>query len=109
VSSAVAVQELFDGVAERMLAGDGIERARMMNAVGLRAARKFFALVVDGDLVVKLPAHRVDGLVSSGAGRPFESGRRVMKEWVRLRPADETACSAYAAEAHAYVRALAKA
>lgn len=107
--NAVAAQELFDTVAERMLERDGIEQARMMNAVGLKVAGKFFAMVVDGDLVVKLPARRVEELVASGTGRPFESGRRVMREWVRLRPADETACAAYADEARAFVAALSQA
>ena len=45
---------------------------------------------------------RVAALVESGEGRPFESGRRVMKEWVRLSPGDEEACAAYVAEARRF-------
>jgi hypothetical protein len=53
--------------------------------------------------VVKLPAGRVQELIGTGAGEPFVSGgRRVMREWVTLRPADEAACAAYVAEARAF-------
>ena len=106
----VTVQELFDRLSERLLAEEGsVERTRMMNAEGLKTGGKFFAMVVDGDLVVKVPAERVAQLVGSGEGRPFESGRRVMKEWVRLRPADAEACEAYVDEARAFVGAAVEA
>ena len=103
------VEEMFDQVAGRLLADDaGVEQSRMFRSVGLKTAGKFFAMVVEGDLVVKLPAGRVDELVQGGAGRPFESGRRVMREWVRLRPADEAAFADYVAEARSFVEAQAK-
>lgn len=76
----------------------------MLRSSGLKTGGRFFALVVDGDLVVKLPAERVAELVASGAGLPFEAGRgRPMREWVRLRPVDEPACAAYVAEARNFV------
>jgi hypothetical protein len=41
-------------------------------------------MLVDGDLVVKLPAGRCAELVAAGHGRPFTSGGRQMREWVAV-------------------------
>ena len=100
-----AVEELFDAVAKRLLAEDpSLQQGRMMNAVGLKTAGKFFAMVVKGELVVKLPAERVGELVAGGAGRRFDPGHgRLMKEWASLRPADEGTCFAYVTEARSFV------
>ena len=57
-------------------------------AGALKVNNKIFAMLVRGRFVVKLPRQRVEGLVASGAGEPFDAGRgRPMKEWVALRPA----------------------
>ena len=78
----------------------------MMNAVGLKTSRKFFAMVVKGELVVKLPRERVDELVAGRTGRRFDpSHGRLMKEWVTLRPRDATTCAAYVEEARRFVAA----
>src|SRR5213593_173368 len=101
----MSVDELFDRVAERMLAEDpSVELDRIFHSTGLKTGGKFFAFVSKGDLVVKIPRERVTELVASGDGRPFESGRRVMKEWVRLSPVDEATCAAYVAEAHRFAQ-----
>lgn len=78
----------------------------MLASTGMKdvAAGKFFAFVAKGDLVVKLPADRVQELIASGEGRVFDAGKgRPMKEWVRLRPIDEAACAGYVAEAREFV------
>jgi hypothetical protein len=103
----VTVAQLFDDVSARLLERDpALGQGRMMNAVGLKTGGRFFAFVVDGALVVKLPAERVSELVASGEGRPFESGRRVMKEWVSLEPASEESCAAHVLAARDFVAAL---
>jgi hypothetical protein len=104
-----AVEALFEDTAERLLADDpALEQGRMMSATGLKIGGRFFAMVVRGELVVKLPAARVDELEASGTGRRFEPGRgRRMKEWIGLRPDDEAACEAYMAEARGFVSSLA--
>jgi TfoX/Sxy family transcriptional regulator of competence genes len=107
----VSVRELFDRVSERVLAERAeVEKARMFASDGLKTGGKFFAMVSSkGDLVVKLPAERVDEIVSSGAGERFDPGHgRVMKEWASLRPADEQACAAYVEEAREFVAAQAR-
>jgi len=107
---AAPAPELFEQVAARLLVDDAhVEQGRMLHFGGLKTAGKFFAMVVQGELVVKLRATRVDELVAAGAGRPFESGRRVTREWVSLRPSDEAACAAYVVEARHFVAAQAKA
>lgn len=100
-----SAQDLFDNVAERLLEKDpNVEQGRMMNAVGLKTGGKFFAMVVKGELVVKLPRGRVDALVASGEGRRFDPGHgRLMKEWATLRPANRRACSAFISEARSFV------
>jgi TfoX/Sxy family transcriptional regulator of competence genes len=101
----MTVERMFDGVAERLLEKDAtIEQGRMMNATGLKAGGKFFAMVVKGELVVKLPRDRVDALVASGKARRFDPGHgRLMKEWATLRPANSRACTAYVDEAREFV------
>jgi hypothetical protein len=52
---------------------------------GLRVRGKIFAMLIDGELVVKLPRDCVDQLVASGVDARFDSGNgRVMKEWVTV-------------------------
>jgi hypothetical protein len=107
----VTVEQLFDDVSARLLDEDPeLGQGRMMNATGLKTGGKFFAMTVKGDLVVKLPAERVDELVEAGEGRHFDPGHgRLMKEWVTLRPSDEAACRAFVTEARDFVGSLAKA
>ena len=58
---------------------------------------------VGGELVVKLPAKRCAALVASGEARPFESGRRKMREWVSVGVDRQEDLPALADEALAFV------
>ena len=52
---------------------------------GLRVSGKIFAMLVRGELVVKLPKDRVDELVEAGVARRFDAGKgRPMKEWASV-------------------------
>ena len=52
---------------------------------GLRVSGKIYAMLVRGELVVKLPAVRVDELVDAGAARRVDAGKgRPMKEWASV-------------------------
>ena len=68
-------------------AGDRrVTSGTMMASPGLKVGGKIFAMVVRGDLVVKLPRERVSELVDAGIGQQFDPRRdgRLMKEWVVL-------------------------
>jgi hypothetical protein len=100
----MSTQQLFDAAAARMLDElPGVERGHMFNSEGLRTGGKFFATASPYGLLLKLPRERVRELAASRAGRPFETGGRVMKEWVVVQPDDDAACDAYLREAHDFV------
>lgn len=95
----------FAAVRERVLAlHPGDEEGRMLHSTGLRTAGKFYAFASGTDVIVKLPATRVAGLVASGAGSPCETRPgRPMKEWVQLPVVDADSCLASVLEARAFV------
>lgn len=74
----------------------------------LRVQNKIFAMLVRGNLVVKLPANRVDALIASGAGVRYEPGPgRPMKEWLSVPPPsanDNATWLSLANEAYAFVK-----
>jgi hypothetical protein len=72
----------------------------------LRYRRKIFAMLVRGQLVVKLPGERVDELVAGGHGERFDAnqGTRI-KEWFNLDPESGLAWPALAREALDFARA----
>jgi hypothetical protein len=95
-------------VAAAFAAARTLDRGRRFGSNGLKAAGKLFALLVRGQLVVKLPAPRVAALLASGDGEPFTAGgRRTMKEWLTLA-AHNRAWEALAREAYAFVRGAAR-
>ncbi len=72
----------------------------------LQVNGKIFAMLDSrGDYVVKLPAARVQSLIASGEGAPYDAGRgRPMREWVTVKSPSEEICLALAREALAFVR-----
>lgn len=66
----------------------------------LRFRGRIFAMLVRGRLVLKLPEERVDALVRSGEGVPFDANKgRPMREWLSLDPASGLDWLALAREA----------
>lgn len=64
---------------------------KRFGADALKVDGKIFAMLVRGELVVKLPRTRVAALIESGHGAPFDTGAsRIMREWITL-PADGAA------------------
>jgi hypothetical protein len=63
-------------------------------------------MLVRGRLVVKLPADRVNALVASGAGVPFDANKGTpMKEWLSLDPDSDCDWLALATEGLEFARA----
>jgi hypothetical protein len=96
--------ELFAAAADRLCADDPrVELGKIMHSTGLKVGGKIFGFVTRGELVLKLPAARVDELLAKG-GRRFDAGRRrPMREWVCVSPADVDECAGYLREARRFV------
>ena len=66
---------------------------------------KIFAMLVCGQLVVKLPKARVIALVLSGEGQAFDANKgKPMKEWLRLAAGSSLDWQPLAQEALEFVR-----
>jgi TfoX/Sxy family transcriptional regulator of competence genes len=76
----------------------------LFGSTGLKVNGKVFAMLVKGKLVVKLPNKRVEALMASGDGAPFDPGHgRLMKEWVAVGPQAEDTWLGLAKEAKDFV------
>ena len=94
---------LFERVA-RAVEHDPPDGKRGFGEGALKAGGKIFAMLVDERLVLKLPRARVEELVVSAAGTPFDPGQgRVMREWVVLSSSDEAEWIRLAGEARRFV------
>lgn len=111
-SSFSTPEERFAGVVEELLNHPGItppsdeaQSKKKFGASGLKIHDKIFAMLVRGQLVVKLPKARVDALVASSDGERFDPRRdgRVMKEWIVIDPASEVEWLPLAREAMEFV------
>jgi hypothetical protein len=68
------------------LAHDDVATGTMMGFPCLRVSGAFFASCDhrSGDLIVKLPQHRVEQLIETGTGKPFAPAGRTFREWVLI-------------------------
>lgn len=99
--------ERFDKLTTRFLTEPDVSEGRMFGSPGLKIGTKIFAMLVKGELVVKLPRGRVDQLVASGDGTPFDPGHgRLMKEWVTSPPSNSRDWEQLTSEALEFVRSL---
>src|SRR5829696_4246678 len=84
--------------------GGPVTRGTMFGSQGLRTGTKYFAIWWHEQLVVKLPAGRLQELVASGEGQVFEPmPGRPMNGWLLLQGSAEW--DPLAAEARAHVEA----
>jgi len=93
----------FEAILARFAGEPDVEQGTGWRSPGLRVRRKIFAMLVEGELVVKLPAERCAELVAAGHGRPFRSGGRQMREWVAVPDDREDEWMQLAEDAYAFV------
>jgi hypothetical protein len=98
---------MFERVVQRLLDEHADDQpGRMLRSTGVKTAGAFYAFTTRDDVVVKLPATRVVELVDEGVGLPCDPrGGRPLRQWVRLRPADDATCLGYLLEARRFVAA----
>jgi hypothetical protein len=96
----------FGAVTKAFATDRRVTSGRMMASLGLKVDGKIFAMLVRGNLVVKLPRERVSELVDTGLGRQFDprGDGRLMREWVVLEGA-QPPWPEVAREAYRFVRA----
>ena len=71
----------------------------------LKVNGRIFAMLVRGELVLKLPRARVDELVARAEGRHFDAGQgKPLREWFVLYPTSKRPWPPLAREAHDFVR-----
>jgi TfoX/Sxy family transcriptional regulator of competence genes len=103
------VDALFGRLVARFSADPSVTppgKGGKFGASGLKADGKLFAMLSRGELVVKLPRDRVEALVASGKGKPFDPGHgRLMKEWVTIAPDQSRQWGKLAEEAREFVAA----
>jgi hypothetical protein len=84
--SATSAEERFARIAAAELRVPGVTAGTGFGSnAGLRISARIYAMVVRGELVVKLPRERVAELVASGVASHFDAGKgRPMKEWASV-------------------------
>jgi hypothetical protein len=103
--------ELFAGLCRALDREPGVTPpppgagSRRFGSDALKVEGRIFAMVTAGRLALKLPRDRVEALLVSGEGRPFDAGKGTpMREWVVLAAPDADTCLDLAREALAFVR-----
>lgn len=87
--------------ADKLLKLEGVQLSTIMNHPCLRYKKDFFAMLFKQVecLVIKLPAGRVDELIDTGVGRPFNITGKKFKEWVMIPIEHESDFENYMTEA----------
>lgn len=102
-------QTRYASLVERFSAIDrvtGIADGKGFGSSGqLKVHGRIFAMLVRGELVLKLPPHRVAELVAEHHGAHFDAGKRKpMKEWFVLSATSRRSWASLAREAFDFVK-----
>ncbi|MEW1820858.1 hypothetical protein AB0323_08720 [Arthrobacter sp. NPDC080031] len=103
-------EERFNALVDEFRASPGVSvpgepGQRGFGSNALKVDGSIFAMISGGRLVVKLPRQRVETLIGTGVGAPFDAGKgRAMREWLTVIADDEESWLALAHEAWDFVR-----
>ncbi len=95
----------FWEVAHSELALPEVSKGTMMGFPCLRVNGNFYASAErqSGDLIVKLPAERVENLIDDGTGQAFAPNGRRFREWVSVVGRDDDLWKTLLVEAREFV------
>ena len=85
----ITTQERYATIAAVLMSNQGVTRTDgKMHIVGhLRVNNEIFAMLVNENLVVRLPQSRAEALIASGRGLSFDAGQgQAMTGWVSVGP-----------------------
>ena len=98
-------KEQWSNLKEHFLAKDEVQN----QGESLKIRKKMFAFYGKGKLVVKLPKERVEELLNSKQGLPYDPGNgKIMKEWVKIPEERSEKWKDYILEAKQFAETLAK-
>lgn len=99
---------LFWKLAEPMLVSGMAEQSTMMGFPCLRTDGKFFASLEKNtnNLIVKLPASRVNELIEKDQAQPFAPNGRIFREWALIEHLDQNQWAVFFQEAQDFVKSL---
>lgn len=103
-----ALVEAYRGDPDVTLPSSAPDAKRTFGSAALKINEKVFAMLAQGTLVLKLPRQRVEALLASGDGEPYDPRHdgRLMKEWVMIAPAAAVDWLALTREARAFVASV---
>jgi hypothetical protein len=82
------IRSRYEDLVDDLMGIDGVTPPAGGSGFGRGALRyrgKIFAMLVRGQLVVKIPADRVIALIDAGHGSAFDANKgTAMREWLRL-------------------------
>ena len=98
----------YEQLAGRMQRNAGVTHVTEGKGFGssgqLKVQGRIFAMLVRGELVLKLPRDRVEELITSGHGKHFDAGKgKPMREWFVLSPTSSKRWLPLAEEAMGFV------
>ncbi len=98
-------EDRFWQAGAELLERDGVTRSTMMGLPCLRVRTKFFAAYdrATGNLLIKLPAARVDHLIAEGRGADVAPAGRRFREWAAIPPQAGDRWPGYLVEAWTFV------
>ena len=98
--------ELYWDLAPEFLVRDDVDEGTIMGFPCLRVRGEFFATSHhrSGDLLIKIPAARVDALIDAGLGESFAPAGRPFKEWVTIETRDEDLWRGLLEEAYVFAQ-----